>query len=99
MARKFRGLEGACTPFPGCPARWAGTHLSLQMDLLVLDQGHLLAKDLADKRAGLVCVGLVEQRNPCSCCTHHCVPRPSALKQAELGDLRTSQMERIIMYF
>ena len=36
---------------------------SLQMDLLVLDQGHLLVKDLTDNRAGLVYVVLVEYRN------------------------------------
>lgn len=76
MAKKFRGLEVACILFPGCLASLAETHLPLRMDLLVLDQdqGHLLAKDFSDKRAGLVGAGLVEQRNPCSLCIHHCVP-------------------------
>ena len=94
MAKKFSGLEVVCIPFPGCLASWAETHLPLRMDLPVLDQGHLLAKDFSDKRAGLIVVGSVEQRNPCSRCIHHCVPRPSSPNQAELGDPRTLQMER-----
>ena len=49
MVRKFRRLEGACTPFPGHPADPAGTHLPNQMDLLVQEQGLLLPRDLADK--------------------------------------------------
>lgn len=44
MAKKFRGLEVACIPFPGCLASQAETHFPLHMDLPVLDQGHLLAK-------------------------------------------------------
>ena len=33
------------------------------MDLLVQDQDHLLARALTDKRVGLVCRGLVKQRD------------------------------------
>lgn len=64
MARNFSGLEGACIPFPGCPVVWLGTHLSLWMNLLVQEQDHLLAKDLTDKRAGLVGASSVEKSNP-----------------------------------
>ena len=80
--------------FLGCPAGGSGTYLPLQMELLVQDQGHLLTRGLTDKRAGLPGAGSVEQRNSCSSCTHHFVPRPSALKQAELGDAMSLQMER-----
>ena len=67
---------------------------ALRTDLLVLDQGHLQARDLADKKVGWLCAGSVGQRNYCSSCPHHFVPRPSAPEQAELGDHITLQMGR-----
>ena len=60
------------------------------MELLVQDQ----ARDLADKRACLLGATSEGQRNSCSSCPHHFFLRHSALKQAELGDPMTPQMER-----
>ena len=37
--------------------------LTSPMDLLVQDRDHLLARALTDKRVGLVCGGLVKQRD------------------------------------
>ena len=85
MARKFRGLEGACAPFLGPLAGQAGTHLALWMDLQVKEQGYLLAKDLADKRVGFVDPGSVEQRNPCSLSLTTVSPDPQPQSRPSLG--------------
>ena len=69
------------------PAFRIFTYPSGWLDLLEQERGHFVARDLADKRMGLLGAGSVEQRNSCSSCTHHFVPRPSAPKQAELGIL------------
>ena len=73
---------------------WVRNTLTPPMDFLVQDQGHLLARDLADQRAGLLGSGSVGQRKSCSSCPHHFDLRPSAPKQAELGNPMTPQVER-----
>ena len=67
MTRQFRGLKGVCAPFFGGRGirRLVGYTLTSLMDLLVQDQGHLLARDLTDKRTSLLLAGSVKQRNSC----------------------------------
>ena len=56
--------------------------------------GPLSGQRLRRQRGELGRCWLSGTKKPLQPCTHHCVPRPSAPKQAELGDPRTLQMER-----
>ena len=69
---------------------------SLQMDLLVLDQGHLLMKDLSDKRTGLVDAGSLEQRNPCSLALTTVSPDPQPRSRLCWGILGPQRWKRVL---
>ena len=57
------------------------------MNLLILDQGHLLPKDLTDKRAGLVDAGSVQQRTPCNLALTTVSPDPQHRSRLSWGIL------------
>ena len=69
---------------------------SFQMDLLVLDQDHLLTKYLSDRRAGLVDAGSVEERNAFSLVLTTVSPDPQSRSRQSWGILGPHRWKRVL---